>query len=166
MRYIIDQHELENEDRLRLFRALIAWAIPASDTFRCMINVAAYDDPVEAERYMRLGEATELPPDNAGLLQSIFHYKPTQPVSINGTSSTELLDALTASVAPAGAITGDESPVEDLYLYNGERAIYTVVDYGGDHILDLTDEELKSVKEIIRSLGFPTSIIEPHETIV
>jgi len=165
MRYILHLHELEPEGRLRLFRALVAWAMPLCDNFRCMINIIAYDDPAEAEPYKRLGDTTLLPPDNAGLMQSIFRYNLTEPVSIVGRTSPELFDALTTNAAPSGAITGDESPVEDLYLYDGSREVYVVVGYGSDHLLDLTDEELESVRGIIRSLGFPGSIIGPHGTV-
>lgn len=166
MRYIIDQHELEPEDRLRLFRALVTWAIPLCDNFRCMINIIAYSDPADAERYMKLGEATELPPDNAGLLQKVLRYRLTRPVRIVGTTSPELLELLTTNAAPPGAIAGDESPVEDLYLHAGARALYTVADYGRDHLLELTDDEAESVRALIDSLGLSPSILGRHDVIM
>lgn len=163
MRYTIRQKNLEQENLLRLFHALVRWSAPKCDRFLLSIYLPHYEGTALVEQIRGLGETIDartfyamrgignLPPANEDRL-----------LRITGVPGEDFVRVMTSHAAPAGAIAGDESPVEDLWLYTGDRALYSLNDYGRDQIVDVADDEEDQLRQVLASVGLGPEDLYRH----
>jgi hypothetical protein len=164
MRYLINEPDADEAALLALYRAVIAWAATHADRFVISLQRDIYDDPDTAARFSRLGEIVTAPDADSpkGLTEQIrarLRRRSPDDVQIIGTPGAEVIRALTEQAAPRRAIAGDLSPVEEILLFNGDRAVYALYDYGRTQVLDLDEHELTSLRETIGQAGFDPTII-------
>ena len=87
--------------------------------------------------------------------------KREESVQVTGKPDQAFVEALIRTEAPPKAIAGDVCPVEDLILHMGERALYAIYDYGRDQVLDLTEEQLESLRNELRRANLDPNRVRP-----
>jgi hypothetical protein len=145
MRYLVDEHDLDEPASLSAYRTLLAWAASNGDQFSLMVEPSVYDDSAEASRLMRLGQVSTS--ERAGSKR------------IEGMPGQMFVEELTWRRAPVRAISGDTCPVEEVVIFRGGRRFYACYDYGRTQVLDLTDEELADARSILRAASLDAGII-------
>jgi hypothetical protein len=81
-------------------------------------------------------------------------------LQVEGIPNETFVRELTSRTAPPKAVSGDVSPVEDVMIFIGERAIYASYDYGRTQVLELEDDELMNLQQTLKNAGLdPTHII-------
>jgi hypothetical protein len=165
MLYLIDQRDAEPEMSLALYRAALGWAVLRGTRFVIHIQRAVYEDPKEVARFSALGDVTkvssDLPPDLFGRFAAKLFRSGSDIIQVEGIPSAALANELTRTAAPAKAVSGDLSPVEDVLIFEGDRALFASYDYGRDLILDLTDEELKTLRQTLLEAGLEVERVIP-----
>lgn len=164
-RYTIQRQRLEPEERLRLFRELIRWSAPRSDRFLVSMFLPDYEDADQVERVRRLGVVID---DQAFRTVRRMISPPHDPddrlVRVTGFPGEDFVEEITTHTAPAGAISGDDSPVEDLWLYRGNRELYVLGDYGRDSVVEVEgDEEEQALQQILSSVGLGPDALYRHD---
>jgi hypothetical protein len=170
MLYMIDQRNAEPEMCLALYRAAMAWAAPLGGRFVIRIQRGVYEDSSELERLLALGRITqissEVPPGLVGRLTAKIFRTGSDVTQIEGTPSRRFTNELTRAAAPAKAVSGDLSPVEDVLVFQGNRALFAAYDYGRDLILDLNDEEVENLRRTLVEEGLEAErVIRAPESI-
>lgn len=165
MRYLIDQRDAEQEMALALYRAALAWAARRGDRFVMDIQRGVYDDPDAVGRLRALGRVTEvssdLPRDLISRLVTKLFRGGSDIIRVEGAPGAAFTDELTRTAAPAKAVSGDLSPVEDVQVFASERAIFASYGYGRDLILDLGEEEVESLRQALREAGLDAERVTP-----
>jgi hypothetical protein len=158
MRYMIGCQNAETETALALYRTTLTWAASYSDSFELDLQVNAYDDPDEVRHLCALGQATaisDFKPQRSALDQLFTRLfrKPANSIQVKGTPDATFIRELTSKAAPANAVAGDVSPVEDLKLFSKGRLLYGSYDYGRAQVLDLTNEEYEELRQALEQAG-------------
>jgi hypothetical protein len=149
MRYLIDDRDADEAAARALYRTLIRWAAPHADRFVIGLQRAVYDSPDDVARFTALGTVDD---EREG-------SRDRDAVQIRGTLTEDAIRALTEHATPARAVAGDASPVEDVALFNGDRRIYALYDYGRTQMLDLDENQLASLRETLERAGFDPAVI-------
>lgn len=166
MRYLIDDREADPETALALYRSTLAWAAIRGERFVLRLQTGIYDDPADVTRLCALGQTTAAPtvgppsglPDR--ILAKLFP-NPEDIVEVRGTPDEAFVRELTRKPAPPRAVSGDVSPVEDVMVLIGDRRLYSLSDYGRDQVLNLTEEELDSLRQTLRQAGLEQERVIP-----
>lgn len=157
MRYLIDEHGIEPVTSLALYRTTLTWAAERGERFVLYFVPEAYDDPDVPTRLRALGTARETPssegsPGVLGRLLGKLSGRKSR-VEVEGHPDQSFVREMTEHTAPAGAVAGDVSPVEDLMVFAGDRTLYASYDYGRTQVLDMTDEELVQLRQALERSG-------------
>jgi hypothetical protein len=146
---LIDEAHLDPEVSLKIYQALLAWAAGQGSRFEITLQTSIYDSPDDLRSLRALGAEKLLPARMPDELQ------------IEGKPGALFVQALTSKQAPPRAIAGDNSPVEDVVIFVGDRRLYGSYDYGRTQLLNLTDEEAVAVKEMLHGLGLAPDVLVP-----
>lgn len=165
MLYLFDQRDAEPEMCLALYRAALEWAAQRSDRFVLHIQPGVYEAANEVSRLLALGQVTQVGSDVPSDLVSRFVAKlfpgDSKIIQVEGTPGAPFTHELTRVAAPAKAISGDLSPVEDVLILAGERALFASYGYGRDLLLDLDQEEVVNLREALRDAGLEVERLIP-----
>jgi hypothetical protein len=146
---LIDEAHLDPEVSLKIYQALLAWASRQGSRFEITLQRSVYDSPDDLRSLSALGAEKSAAARQVDELQ------------IAGKPGSSFVQALTGKQAPARAIAGDNSPVEDVVIFIDDRRLYGSYDYGRTQLLNVTDEEASAVKEILRGLGLGADVLVP-----
>lgn len=167
MRYLINDCHAEIEERLKIYRTVLSWAVRQSESFLLSLQPDIYDQEI-VNRICALGkvELVNLPqPNNTenlfmGIVKNLLyplankiniriHNPPSQLLKVHGQPSENLIHQLTIRQTPTQAIADDLCPVEDVKLFLGKHHLYTLQDYGRTQILNLTTDELTNLQQTL-----------------
>jgi hypothetical protein len=166
MIYLIDQRSAEPEMLVKLYRAALVWAAERGDRFLIHLQPSVYEDSSQLTRLLALGQVTQvtsdLPPGFVGRLTAKLFRGGSDVIQLEGSSGTAFTNELTQNGAPAKAISGDLSPVEDVMVLLGSRVLFASYDYGRDLLLDLNDEEVESLRRTLREAGLEAERVKPE----
>lgn len=157
-RYLIDEHDLEPETELALYRTTLAWAAGRAERFVFVLQPDLYDELAQVKLLTSLGSVTFSPEvrgsDNwiSRNLAKLFG-KSKERLQVEGSPNDTFVQILTSMTAPPRAIAGDLSPVEDVEIFIGGRIIYRLSDYGRTQILELDNEELDNLRQVLEAAG-------------
>jgi hypothetical protein len=82
-------------------------------------------------------------------------------IRVQGKADESFIQSLTSKGAPAKAVSGDVSPVEDVIVFIADRPLYASYDYGRTQVLELTQEELESLRKGLESQGLDSGRLIP-----
>jgi len=163
MRYLIDERNTEPATSLALYRATLAWASTQGDRFLLGLQSDIYDDPDDLAVLRALGQVAPVPPTRA---PSTGGQPVTTPVAlpadlfrVEGVPGEAFVHELTRKQAPARAIAGDLSPAEIVLIFNSNRILYGLYDYGRTQALDLSSEELESLSCALERAGLDPAYV-------
>ena|SRR5690349_11191558 len=163
MRYLVDERGGDEATELALYRAVLRWAAAQAGRYVLRIQRHVYDDPTLVRRLSELGEvrlaATQNQSGIAQRFRSWLSKDSLESLEIGGVPNENLIAVLTGHAAPPGAIAGDLSPVEDIFLFKHERELYVLYDYGRTQILDLDPVELAELRQTLRDTGLDPAVI-------
>lgn len=159
MRYLIDQSPLEPDELLSAYRTVLTWAVAKADRFKMSLEHDVYDEPEDEERLRRLGASETIDPQVGGGLISRLLNRPAVLIRVTGTPSEELVAELTRKGAPARAIAGDLCPAEDFEAFLGDRLLFGCYDYGRVLLLDLAEEEKRTLSALLEQRGLDPKIV-------
>lgn len=146
---LIDEAHLDPEVSLKIYRMLLTWAARQGARFEMTLQRSVYDSPEEFLSLRALG------------VEKTSTARTSDEDHIEGTPSSSFIQALISKQAPQRAISGDNSPVEDVVIFVDDRPMYGSYDYGRTQLLNLTKEETTVVKEMLHSLGLSSDVLVP-----
>lgn len=146
---LIDEAHVDPEVSLKIYQALLAWAARQGSRFEMTLQRSVYDSPEDLRSLSALG------------VEKTSTARTSDEVNIEGIPSSLFVQALTCKQAPQRAISGDNSPVEDVVVFVDDRRLYGSYDYGRTQLLNLTEEEATTVKEMLHSLGLSPDVLVP-----
>ncbi|MBS1911709.1 MAG: hypothetical protein JST22_06970 [Bacteroidetes bacterium] len=156
-------NDLDEDDLLRFYRAVVLWAVPRADRFEIRFVEDRYRDSSLVELFRSLGSHTcqlHEPPSGA-VARLLFGARPITVTVVEGKPDAAFAAVMTGHMAPPGSI-GSESPVEDLYLFSGQRRLLAVMDNAGyGYILDLDEGEAADLLRLLRVDGLGGARLEP-----
>ncbi|HVZ40532.1 MAG TPA: hypothetical protein VHI13_14730 [Candidatus Kapabacteria bacterium] len=163
MQYWARLNDLDEEDLLRFYRAVVRWAVPRADRFEIRFVEDRYRDWSLVGLFRSLGshafQLHEPPP--GPVARALFDARPVTVTVVEGRPGADFMAAMTGHVAPPGSI-GSESPVEDLYLFAGRRRLLAVMDNAGyGYMLDLEEEEVADLLCTLDAEGLESARLEP-----
>jgi hypothetical protein len=141
---------MEPEPALKLYRGLLRWAAERGDHFEFGYEPSMYDITDDVARFQALGQVAGVSPQSC-----------TNTVVVRGRLSEPFVVEMTRQGAPDRAAAGDESPVDFIVIYSGERALYVSYDYGTVQTMDLTDSEVESLRQDLAHLGVESWRVVP-----
>lgn|SRR4030042_4464172 len=148
-RYYVDTNSMELESELTLYRLLLRWAAERGDHFEFGYEPTMYEHANDIERLQALGEVS----------RPTTSYRSA--VMVRGKPSERFVAEMTRSAAPIRAVAGDVSPVDFVMIYIVERALYVSYDYGTVQTMDLTDEEVESLRQYLAHVGIESAKVVP-----
>ncbi len=146
---LIDEAHLDPEVSLKIYQALLAWAARQGSRFEITLQCSVYDSQEDLRSFSALG------------VEKTSAARTSDEAHIEGTPSSSFIQALTSKQAPQRAISGDNSPVEDVVIFVDDRPMYGSYDYGRTQLLNLTKEEAVAVEEMLHSLGLSPDVLVP-----
>lgn len=162
MRYLVDDHDLDEATALALYRTIIRWVAQRADHIEISIQRQVYDDPTAVADLLELGEITGGAASQAfgRSLQSTQRRGTSDSVRVSGAPNARFVSALTERAAPRRAVSGDLSPVEDIVLSRHGRVLYELYDYGRTQMLDLDDDELADLRQTLKRAALnPAAVV-------
>jgi hypothetical protein len=151
--YQLDRRKLSQAETLALYRATLAWAAERGTSFELMLDSTAYDDPAELAALRALAaprpSSQTSDADESGALH------------VRGIPDARFVTAMTERGAPSGAAAGDESPVECVTIYAGERAVLVSYDYGTVLSVDGGERDLAELRQSLVSAGLSSVRLLP-----
>ncbi|HWO26515.1 MAG TPA: hypothetical protein VNO30_47630 [Kofleriaceae bacterium] len=83
-------------------------------------------------------------------------------IYIEGVPDEHFITTLTEIAVPEKVIVGDLCPVLELRVIRGDRALYTVLEYGRDQVFDLEGDERAQLEDYMQNtLVGPIHLIPP-----
>jgi hypothetical protein len=132
-RYQIAVSKVPEGREHELFATILRWAAPLAKRFTMLVDGPRYDDREAARTLASFGR--------------------------DGALSEELIDALARYDTPPAVVEGIGSPVDYVILLEGDRAVYAVYDYGSGQTVDVTEDELRDLRDALRDGGFPDGLL-------
>lgn len=152
MRLLLDHRDTEPEAELACYRASLAWAAARGDRFVMTLEPEVYDSPSQMADLAALGRLTGVESEHRpGILGRLLGRGAASEglVHVEGAPDERLVERLTGMPVPEKVISGDLCAARDVRILRGDRALYSVLEYGRDQVFELEGDERE---ELDRSL--------------